>query len=299
MSDFYPISPLIGITNTSYAAQAGIMDDKWAIRVVRGKKVIAEKTMRNLDIESIVGIIYGHARIEGLSRHSVAMTAGRLMQFARRYQQSGVCPNFEVPDLVHMDGSTGAVAEPQTSTHDTGATESATGGTAPQGGGVQVEEQPALAKLGRAPQLGDHSLKDLWRGCVEARSHAILGAATYAAELPEGHIEAMFDYIADNLVRDWSASGDSEQVIRRFALLIQSCSEDSQIPVTKGQVTIENGACALMKKAQEMQSQGYQIPRGYPCKFHEAVAAKVSSITGVDILINASSTGCRVTFRVE
>ncbi|MHA1927424.1 MAG: hypothetical protein ACTSV2_02470, partial [Candidatus Thorarchaeota archaeon] len=102
---FYPISPMVGITNTSYAAQAGVLEDQWACRVVRGKKVIAEKTMIDMDLENFVGVIYGFIRVEGLSRHSVAMCAGRLMQFARRYQTSGVCPNFEVPDLVYDDGT--------------------------------------------------------------------------------------------------------------------------------------------------------------------------------------------------
>ena len=78
MSDFYPISPLVNITNTSYAAQAGVMDEKWAVRVVRGKKIIAEKTMLDLDVENIVGVAYGNIRVEGLSRHAIATMAGRI-----------------------------------------------------------------------------------------------------------------------------------------------------------------------------------------------------------------------------
>ena len=56
MSNFYPISPLVAITNTSYGAQAGVMDEMWAVRVVRGKKIIAEKTIPNLELENIVGV---------------------------------------------------------------------------------------------------------------------------------------------------------------------------------------------------------------------------------------------------
>ena len=82
MSDFYPISPIIGIINTSYGAQAGVMDEKWAVRVLRGKKIIAEKTIHELDLDSFVGVVYGHIRVEGLSRHSIAQCAGRMMQYA-------------------------------------------------------------------------------------------------------------------------------------------------------------------------------------------------------------------------
>ena len=106
MSDFYPVSPLVGITNTSYAAQAGVMNEKWAVRVVRGKKIIAEKTIPDLGIDNMVGVAYGHIRVEGLSRHAVAQMAGRLMQFARKYQTAGVCPNYEIPDLAYDDGTT-------------------------------------------------------------------------------------------------------------------------------------------------------------------------------------------------
>ena len=50
MSDFYPVSPLVAIPNTSYGAQVGVMNEMWAVRVVRGKKILAEKTMPALKI---------------------------------------------------------------------------------------------------------------------------------------------------------------------------------------------------------------------------------------------------------
>ncbi|MHA2178782.1 MAG: hypothetical protein ACXAAK_10580, partial [Candidatus Thorarchaeota archaeon] len=60
MSNFYPVSPLVAIPNTSYGAQAGVMNEMWAMRVVRGRKIIAEKTMPELDLENMVGVAYGH-----------------------------------------------------------------------------------------------------------------------------------------------------------------------------------------------------------------------------------------------
>ena len=114
MSDFYPISPAILITNTSYMAQAGVMNEMWACRVIRGKKILAEKTMSELDLENYVGVIYGNIRVEGLSRHAVAQCAGRLMQFSRQYQTSGIAPNYEVEGLVYDDGESYIEATPST-----------------------------------------------------------------------------------------------------------------------------------------------------------------------------------------
>ncbi len=295
MDDFYPISPLIGITNTSYAAQAGVMDEKWAVRVVRGKKIIAEKTMNNLDLESIVGIIYGHARIEGLSRHSVAMCAGRLMQFARRYQQSGVCPNFEIPDLVRSDGtkvgstSTGEVAAGASGSEDIPTPTSE----------VTASEEVDIAKLGAVPKLQALGGIALWRECARSRAIVLLNMAIYGAELPKGHLDAMFERVIEDRIREWSASGDAEEIIRKFAAEIQSCSDENQVPVTTSGASIETGACMIMTVASELDPERKRIPPGYPCAFHEALAKRVSEITGVNILVNASSTGCRVTFTVE
>ena len=106
MSDFYPVSPLVVIPNSSYGAQIGVMNEMWAVRVVRGKKILAEKTMPALELDNIIGIAYGNIRVEGLSRLAVANMSGRLMQFGRKYQTAGICPNYEIPDLAYDDGTT-------------------------------------------------------------------------------------------------------------------------------------------------------------------------------------------------
>jgi len=296
MGDFYPISPLVGITNTSYAAQAGVMDEKWAIRVVRGKKIIAEKTMNSLDLESMVGVIYGHARIEGLSRHSVAMCAGRLMQFARRYQESGICPNYEIPDLVRSDGTRVGT---QTSAETEQITSSDASLPTPESVAETAEER-SFAHLGAVPKIAPLGGKDLWKSCVNARGHLVVGMAIYGGGLPEGHLEAMFRRVADNLIHEWGRSGDANDLIRGFATLIQSCSEENQIPVTSGNdVTIETGTCQLRRLARELDPEMKHIPRGYPCAFHEELGRRIAELTGVKIHINTSSTGCRVTLSVE
>ncbi len=291
MSDFYPISPLIGITNTSYAAQAGVMNERWAARVVRGKKIIAEKTMNDLNLDNLVGIVYGHARIEGLSRHAVAMCAGRLMQFARRYQQSGVAPNFEIPDLVRDDEGP-AEASASSAHPDTGSVGMAES--------VEPETALDLPKLGAVPTLEKIADRNLWKSSTDGRAVALVEMAVYGSNLPEGHLEEMFEQAAQTLIGLWSAGGSSEDLIRGFAELIQSCSYESQIPRTgTDRETIETGSCYLLELTRRIDPEGTLLPAGYPCAYHEILAKKVSELTGVDIMVNTSSTGCVVTFRVE
>jgi hypothetical protein len=291
MSDFYPISPLIGITNTSYAAQAGVMDERWAARVVRGKKIIAEKTMNELNLDNLVGIVYGHIRIEGLSRHAVAMCAGRLMQFARRYQQSGIAPDFEIADLVR-DG--------EESTGMSFSINSADAGTLDAAQPSESKVTPNLPKLGAVPTIERIVGNDLWRSSSEGRAIALAELAAYGSSLPEGHIDAMFEHAAEMLIRLWGANGSSEELVRRFAELIQSCSTESQLPKTgTDRETIETGTCQLLKTMRELDPEGELLPRAYPCAYHELLAQKISELTGVEIMVNTSSTGCVITFRVE
>ena len=289
MSDFYPVSPLVGIPNTSYGAQAGVMNEQWAMRVVRGKKIIAEKTMPELDLDNMVGIAYGHIRFEGLSRHAVAQMAGRLMQFARKYQTAGVCPNYEIPDLAYDDGTTvGDIA-------------------AAEKGEVAVEESTTTAdlpdmRIGEIPPL--HRTKDeaAWEMSVEAHAAMISEVAAYAAELPKGHLENMFNRVADTLIYRWAMANPSEAptALIRFASLIQSCSNESQLPKTgTGTATIETGKCKLLEVCRELDPDASKIPAGYPCTFHETIAKKLSELSGVKVSVNTSSTGCIVSIAFE
>jgi hypothetical protein len=289
MSDFYPVSPLVGIPNTSYGAQAGVMNEMWAMRIVRGKKIIAEKTMPELDLENMVGIAYGHIRFEGLSRHAVAQMAGRLMQFARKYQTAGVCPNYNIPDLAYDDGTTlGDIAAAEKG-------EAAVEDTTPSA------ELPDM-RIGEIPPL--HRTKDeaAWAMNVEAHTAMICEIAAYAAELPKGHLDNMFNRVVDSLIYRWAMSDPSEPptALLRFASLIQSCSDESQLPKTgTSKATIETGACKILGICREMDPDASKIPAGYPCTFHEKIAKKLSELTGAKVSINTSSTGCIVSIGFE
>ncbi|MFX1604913.1 MAG: hypothetical protein ACFFDD_03330 [Promethearchaeota archaeon] len=291
MSDFYPVSPLVGITNTSYAAQVGVMTEQWAVRVVRGKKIIAEKTIPELGIENVVGVAYGHIRVEGLSRHAVAQMAGRLMQFARKYQTAGVCPNYEIPDLAYDDGTTvGDIA------------------AAARGEVIVSEEDTAPSadlpdmRIGEIPGIPRTTGEAAWVSNVEAHATLLCEAAVYAKELPKGHMEIMFNRIADSLIRQWAMSNPDEPstAIMKFGALIQACSEESQLPKTgSGTATIETGACKVLSISRELDPDASRIPAGYPCTFHEIVAKKLSELSGAKISVNTSSTGCIVGISLE
>ncbi|MFX1368845.1 MAG: hypothetical protein ACFFAY_09625 [Promethearchaeota archaeon] len=291
MSDFYPISPLVGITNTSYAAQAGVMDEKWACRVVRGKKILVEKTLMDLDLEAFVGVIYGHIRVEGLSRHAVAVCAGRLMQFSRKYQTAGIAPNFEVPDLHYEDG---------TSPISTGSEDAESTSEVPlPPEGIEAEEI-TVTPVGALPELTPSKGFDLWESTIDAFGVMIAEMAVYGSELSGGHLRLMFDRVADELIRLWSASGEGIDVLSNFGNHILSCSKEGQLPATgKHKLTIETGACRLLAMARDLDPDGERIPAGFPCSFHEQLGKKVSDFTGANIEVNTSSTGCRIQFSLD
>jgi len=291
MTDFYPISPLVSITNTSYAAQAGVMNDKWAVRVVRGKKIIAEKTMLDLDVENIVGVAYGNIRVEGLSRHAIATMAGRLMQFSRKYQTAGVCPNYEVPDLAYDDGTTlGEKAAADSGRPTIAETKESV-----------TAELPDI-RVGVIPDIPKITDIDGWNSTLEAQASLICEISTYATTLPAGHLNLMFTRSADQLIHYWVIShpDDPGAALKKFGAMIQSCSNESQMPQTgTGTVTIETGMCEILRVCRDLDPNVDKIPSGYPCAFHEKIAAKLSELTGTKVSVNTSSTGCIVGMSIE
>ncbi|TFG12710.1 hypothetical protein EU537_08425 [Candidatus Thorarchaeota archaeon] len=291
MSGFYPISPLVGLTNTSYAAQAGVMNEKWACRVVRGKKILAEKTMPDLNLENFVGIIYGHIRVEGLSRHSVAMCAGRLMQFARRYQQSGVAPDFEVAGLIRQDGTkTGVEAPVSESTHERQSETPDVSTETPE-----PSELPSSQRITEIPTLSPLNPKETWNRLSTAFGILLAEIATYGATLPEGHLDAMFERAANREIATWTDAENPASVVTSFCEMMYSCSEESQFPLTGADtLTIEVSGCKLLQTGREIGSNYESYPVGYPCQYHEKIAEKIAEITGLNISVNTSSTGCVV-----
>ncbi len=291
MSAFFPVSPLVGIVNTSYAAQVGVIDERWGVRVVRGKKVIAEKAIHQLDLDSIVGVIYGHIRMEGLSRYSVAQCAGRLMQFARRYQESGICPDYEPKGLVRDDGEAYVAVE----------ADSAGDGMAPVRTQGPAASEPARdTRVGQLPHVSPPDRLEAWRASVESQAVMIARLSAYGAALGTEHLSSMFQQVAEELVYRWGLSEDNAEPLVRFCNMILSCSTEGQVPKTgRDRMSIETGQCELLKMFYEMDPSASRFPPGFPCAFHEAVARLVAARTGVNIGVNTSSTGCIVNMGLE
>ncbi len=291
MSGFYPISPLVGLTNTSYAAQAGVMNEKWACRVVRGKKILTEKTMPDLNLENFVGIIYGHIRVEGLSRHSVAMCAGRLMQFARRYQQSGVAPDFEVAGLIRQDGTKTGVEAPISESTD----EQPSGAPDISSEPLGTSELPGSQRMSDIPELSRLNPKETWDRLSTAFGVLLSEVATYGASLPEGHLDAMFDRAADREIAAWTDPENPASLVTGFCEMMYSCSDESQLPLTgTDNLTIEVSGCKLLRIGREIASKNESYPVGYPCQYHEKIAKKIAEITELNVSVNTSSTGCMI-----
>jgi hypothetical protein len=232
---------------------------------------------------------YGHIRVEGLSRHAVAQMAGRLMQFCRQYQTAGVCPNYEIPDLAYDDGTTlGDIA-------------------AAKRGDVAVEDTTPAAELpdmriGELPPIIRTSGEAAWAANIEAHAAMICEIAAYASEMPKGHLENIFNRVADSLIYQWAMSNPAEPptALIKFTSLIQACSDESQLPKTgTGTQTIETGSCKILGICQKLDPDASRIPGGYPCAFHELLAKKLSELTGAQISVNTSSTGCIVGIKLE
>lgn len=102
---FRAVSPEVGIRNTSYRAQIGVIGDQWYVRVIRGKTILAEVPITELMIDHVLGAIYGNINLPFLNQLDVANAAARLMQFARRFATSGVAPKFPDDHLVYQDGT--------------------------------------------------------------------------------------------------------------------------------------------------------------------------------------------------
>lgn len=278
----------MGIINTSYAAQAGVMNDMWAVRVVRGKKILIEKSMPDLSLENFVGVIYGHARLPGLSRHAVAQCAGRLMQFARRFQQSGVCPNFEVPGLAYDDGTTttaSAGAAGETAAAPEAKTETI---EIPK---KQVERIPAFI-----PLTSDMAIDSL----IELLAAIIQETTAFSDNLSKEHLEIMVKNIARTVVRRWTAYEDPYMPINLFVNMIMSSTHEGQVPSTTDRgLTIETGQCKLLAEGKWFIEAGTKAPLKFPCALHEEIAKLVAEVTGIKIGVNTSSTGCIINITLE
>ncbi|MBS3794500.1 MAG: hypothetical protein KGY80_06370 [Candidatus Thorarchaeota archaeon] len=281
MSDFYPISPLVGIPNSSYAGQMGVLGDYWAVRVVRGKKILAEKEIPELMLENVVGVIYGHIRLEGLSRHTVARASGRLMQFARRYQQSGLSPDYEVPELIYENGSQVGVSQAQEE---------------------QAVKEPALERVNieTLPIVSEKEPENENKTIIESHAFMISEMAAYGNSLPEGHLDLMFKQASLGTVREWKNRGKPTSPITKLAHLFLGCSKDSAVQTSEEdslEITVEN--CSLLQESNNYEAVEGVFPARYPCVFHKLIGEHMAEVTKCGINIELRDDGCRLSVSLK
>jgi hypothetical protein len=215
--------------------------------------------------------------------------AGRLMQFARKYQSSGISPDYSVPGLVYDDGSSPAVVHASAETNESGVPlpEEAPTDTLPD---MRLGEIPALPRI-----IGD----DAWLTSVESHATMIAEMAAYGSALSSDHLDAMFGSVADQLIRRWADPSDPTVAVRKLAALIQSCAAESQLPKTgTDKATVETQNCNVLRICREIDPEFDRVPTSYPCALHESLAKKLSELTGLKISVNTSSTGCIVSFEL-
>ena len=157
-------------------------------------------------------------------------------------------------------------------------------------------------RIGEIPPIPRTTGVDSWGSLIESHALMICEVASYASELPKGHLEIMFNRIAEALILQWAMSNPEEPptAMMKFGALIQACSDESQLLKTgSGTATIETGACRILSICRSVDPDASKLPAGYPCALHEIIAKKLSELTGAKITVNTSSTGCIVGMSLE
>lgn len=87
---FEPLSSQLGIPGTSYRLQLGLINDKWASRILKGNNIIDSYVYKDEDVESgfpnqnlIVGWVLRTVAIPNINPHQVMKTTQALMKQAR------------------------------------------------------------------------------------------------------------------------------------------------------------------------------------------------------------------------
>jgi len=110
MSDqgFNPLSSQLGIAGTSYRIQLGLINDKWASRLLKGNTVIDSYIYKDEDVESgfpnqnlIVGWVIRTVAIPNINPHQVMKTTQALVKQAleKKEQKKTMAPISETREV--------------------------------------------------------------------------------------------------------------------------------------------------------------------------------------------------------
>lgn len=105
---FIPLTGQLGIPGTSYRLQLGLINDKWAVRLLRGKDVLDSHVFKDEDSSGgfpnqnlIVGYVLRTVAIPNINPHQVMKTTQALVKqaLAKREQRKVVAPVSETKDV--------------------------------------------------------------------------------------------------------------------------------------------------------------------------------------------------------
>ena len=110
MSDqgFNPLSSQLGIAGTSYRIQLGLINDKWASRLLKGNTVIDSYVYKDEDVESgfpnqnlIVGWVIRTVAIPNINPHQIMKTTQALVKQAleKKEQKKTMAPIAETREV--------------------------------------------------------------------------------------------------------------------------------------------------------------------------------------------------------
>ncbi|MFX1419893.1 MAG: zinc ribbon domain-containing protein [Promethearchaeota archaeon] len=105
---FTPLSSQLGIPGTSYRLQLGLINEKWAVRMLKGKDVIDSYVFKDEDVQGdfpnqniIVGWVLRTVAIPNINPHQVMKTTQALVKqsIQNREQRKVVAPVSETKEV--------------------------------------------------------------------------------------------------------------------------------------------------------------------------------------------------------
>ncbi|MFO7794698.1 MAG: hypothetical protein ACQERB_00815 [Promethearchaeati archaeon] len=121
---FEPLSSQLGIPGTSYRLQLGLINEKWASRILKGNNIIDSYVYKDEDVEGgypnqnlIVGWVLRTVAIPNINPHQVMKTTQALMKQARenKDKQKVVAPLSETKDVELEKVPEGEIKRPKAS----------------------------------------------------------------------------------------------------------------------------------------------------------------------------------------
>jgi len=105
---FEPLTSQLGVPGTSYRLQLGLINEKWAVRMLKGKDILDSYVFKDEDVEGdfpnqniIVGWVLRTVAIPNINPHQVMKTTQALVKQAlqRRDERKVVAPLSETKEV--------------------------------------------------------------------------------------------------------------------------------------------------------------------------------------------------------